>query len=268
MLHLLTNWPQVQRKIAAAKHILFLSDFDGTLSPIVKHPARAELANNIRQSLLRLSRDNRFTIGIISGRKLSDLQEKVGIRGLIYVGNHGLEIAGPEESWIHPQAAAMKQALNHVYDALKVALDKTTGVLIENKGLSLSVHYRQVPPSEICKVMDLLAKVVNERQMQDKLSSTSGKMVCEIRPLVGWDKGNVVQLLHNKFADSQGRLLTFYLGDDLNDEGAFKALNNDNAVTIYVGSEKQSQSSSARYFLRSVIEVNELLRLVSDSRTL
>ena len=73
MQHLLSVWPEVAEHLRDARHILLLTDYDGTLTPIVERPDMANLSEDIRKLLQTLARQHRFTLGIISGRALADL---------------------------------------------------------------------------------------------------------------------------------------------------------------------------------------------------
>ena len=108
MEHLLSVWPRVTLQIRDARHILLLTDFDGTLTPIVERPELANLTENTRLVLEALARRYEFRVGVISGRALADLKDKVGIPGIIYAGNHGLEIEGPEITFVNPVAEEIK----------------------------------------------------------------------------------------------------------------------------------------------------------------
>ena len=84
-------------------------------------------------------------LGIVSGRSLVDLRDRVGLDGLIYAGNHGLEIQGNGLDFLHPEASRLMEEMGLIYQELELALESYPGVIGENKGLSLSLHYRQTP---------------------------------------------------------------------------------------------------------------------------
>ena len=129
-----------------------LSDFDGTLTPIVERPEMAVLAPGVRQTLVDLTGHHKFILGVVSGRSLHDLEDKVGIPGMIYAGNHGLELSGPGLEFVHPEADGMRPILNEVFEILKKELGHLPGVVLENKGLSLSVHYRVAPDASVGQI--------------------------------------------------------------------------------------------------------------------
>ena len=102
MEHLLSVWPKIIEKIKRARKVLFLSDYDGTLTSIVEKPELAELSESTRNMLKELTFQRHFILGIISGRALADLKEKVNINGIVYAGNHGFEIEGPGLMFVNP----------------------------------------------------------------------------------------------------------------------------------------------------------------------
>jgi trehalose 6-phosphate phosphatase len=255
MEHLLTAWPKVVEQIRTAKHILFLTDFDGTLTPIVEKPEDAILPDTTRNMLQMLLRQ-KVTIGIISGRALADLKEKVSLPGIIYAGNHGLEIDGPGLFYINPLAEDIKPFFRIIRKVLDLTVGSIRGVFVEDKGIGLSVHYRQVEEGNVGHLKIMVERAVNVPGARGIFKVTAGKKVCEIRPAVNWDKGKAIRLLMKRLSKGgrQSGLLPIYLGDDLTDEDGFKTIEKyGNGITVYIG--ENHFDSAARYFLRSPDEV-------------
>ncbi len=265
MEHLLSAWPEVVKQFKSARHILLLLDYDGTLTPIVERPELANLPKTARQLLQALARQRRFTLGVISGRALVDLRDKVGISDIIYAGNHGLEIEGPGVSFVNPLAEEFRPVLRLMHYVLAQALGAIKGVLVEDKGLTLSVHYRQVPADKSTAVKNIFNRIAQGAATLGKIRITSGKKVYEIRPAVAWDKGKAIKLLMNKYGKGgrKSQLLPIYIGDDLTDEDGFKVIENyGGGISIFVG--EANLSSAARYFLRSPEEVNKFLSMLLE----
>ena len=193
MPHLLNVWTSVAPRLSDAPDVLLLLDYDGTLAPIAPRPELAVLPAAARRVLADLSVHPRFRPGIISGRGLSDLRERVGVPGIIYAGNHGLEIIGAGDDFVHPQAAGLRPALERVGSELQSRLAGYPGVLVEDKGLTLSVHYRQTDASLVPPVERTFDDVVSAAPVGLKV--TRGKMVLEVRPDVAWGKGNAIAKL-------------------------------------------------------------------------
>ena len=256
MEHLGSAWSNISSRLKDASRVLLLMDYDGTLTPIVERPELANLAEETRHLLEALTHQPDFTVAIISGRALVDLKNKVNLNGLVYVGNHGLEIEGPEISFVSPVGEETKTKLRTINYVLSRALGAIKGVLIESKGLSLSVHYRQVAESEIEEVKGILEHIVGGLRAAGKVRIAAGKKVYEIRPVVDWDKGKVVKLLIKKCFKGARRsgLLPIYFGDDLADEEAFKVIEDyGQGISVFVGEAKQN--TAARYFVESPTEV-------------
>jgi trehalose 6-phosphate phosphatase len=260
MKHLLSSFPGILEEIQKAKHILFLIDFDGTLTPIVEKPEMAVLSEKTREILRALAAQRHYTVGIISGRALADLKEKINVNGLIYAGNHGFEIEGPGLSFINPIADEIKPFFRVVRQILILTLGTIKGVLVEDKGITLSVHYRQVDEEKAKEIESLVKRAVNGSVSQEIFKVTTGKKVYEVRPAVNWDKGKAIRLLMKRYGKG-GRnsgLLPIYLGDDLTDEDGFRMIEKyGNGITVHVG--ESNSTSIARYYLKSPDEVQIFL---------
>ncbi|MBI2853502.1 MAG: trehalose-phosphatase [Chloroflexi bacterium] len=266
MEHLFLSWPEVSRQLKAARRVALFSDYDGTLAPIVERPELAEMPGETRKLLEIFARQRRHTVGILSGRALSDLRDRLNIKGIVYAGNHGLEIEGPGIHFVDPVAEELRPILKLMHRALTRALRAIRGILVENKGLTLSVHYRLAGDQEEGQVRSIFDGVVANARSLGKIRVTNGKKVLEVRPPVDWDKGRAIVFLIDAYARRNGkdRALPIFLGDDLTDEDGFKVLKERNGISIYVGEE--STCSSARYFLKSPDEVREFLARLLECR--
>src|SRR6266851_7679279 len=134
---------EVAARVARAPYLLLCVDFDGTLAPIVEHPALAELSPPLRAVLQALAGRENVSVAVISGRERGELGALVGIPDLIYGGNHGLEISGPGFFFVEPTAQAHRESLRELAVDLASRLQTVPGTFVEDKGLTLSVHYRR-----------------------------------------------------------------------------------------------------------------------------
>src|SRR4030042_4007093 len=205
MRYLFDAWDSVNRRLKSADHILFLSDYDGTLTPIVDKPESANLHQETRKLLRTLAKNRRYTVGIVSGRALPDLKSKVDLEGIIYAGNHGLEIEGFGSSFLEPIAEEMRPFLQMLNQALSATLRGIKGAFVENKGLTVSVHYRLVDDAEEGRMKDTFRKVTDPLHVMGKIRITQGKKVYEIRPPVDWDKGKAIAWFMAKCKEVKGR---------------------------------------------------------------
>lgn len=261
MRYLFEYWNNLKSDFARKIVVLFL-DYDGTLTPIVETPDKAVLSFETKRLLRRLIKNPKCKLAIISGRALGALKKKVDIPGIVYVGNHGLEIVGPKIKFESPLSLRYKRILEQIKDDLELKLSAIKGAFIEDKGLSLSVHYRLTDRTQIPKVKTILHEATILYTVRDKIKIKRGKKVFEIRPAVEWDKGKVVLwlLARWEFSLSDKDILPVYLGDDVTDEDAFKALRN-KGITIFVGGPKKS---NAQYYLKDTQEVKDFLNRIAQ----
>ena len=167
---------------------LFL-DFDGTLSPIVESPSLAKIDPEIKNLLERLVEQSGVSVTIVSGRALDDVRERAGVKGVIYAGNHGLEIESDTICFREPNAENLRLELRHLLMQLELSVSDTQGTEIEHKGLSASVHYRRVNP----ELHDWLRNTVCDTVSKSRsFVCRDGKMVVEVRPRIDWHKGHAV----------------------------------------------------------------------------
>ncbi len=146
MKHLFGAWESLASACRAADHTLVLADYDGTLTPIAQRPEDAIISESMRNRMILLAGVPGFSLGIISGRELNEVQSLVAIGGIYYGGNHGLEMDGPGFNFINPTAERARPLFHELAGQLDVALRPVDGIIIQDKGLSLSVHYRLVKP--------------------------------------------------------------------------------------------------------------------------
>lgn len=255
MQHLFRSWESFSSNIRDSSHILLFSDYDGTLTPIVSRPDEAILSPEVREKLRALAEKPNFSVGIVSGRSLSEIKVMVGIEEIYYAGNHGLEIEGPGLKFINLEAKAAQVEIKDLVRQFSAQLGSTEGVIVEDKGLSLSIHYRLVKESEKNKVAEIFRQITSPRLREGKIKVTSGKKVWEVRPPIDWHKGKAVEAIvaEMKKILKYAKLLTIYLGDDTTDEDAFRVVHRPQGWSIFVGEE--NPSSNAEYFLNSTSEV-------------
>jgi trehalose-phosphatase len=257
--HLLSCWGSVSARIKQAKHILLLIDYDGTLTPIVERPELANLSPQVRACLQELAENPRLTLGIISGRTLEDLRERVGINSIIYTGNHGLEIEGPGISFVNSTAKEREPLLHSLCEELNKALAGIKGARADDKRLTLSVHYRLVDEAQLDKLNKIFHRIVNGLVTSDKIKITLSKKAYDIRPAVNWDKGKAIKLIAQKFEEGN-RPLMIFLGDDVTDYNGFRLVNENAGISVYVGEE--TTEPVAQYFLYSPKDVYHFLNMM------
>jgi len=262
--HLFSVWQEFSKRLKAASRVLLLCDYDGTITPIVERPELADLSEKTRQLLQALARQSSFTVGILSGRALADLRLRVGISGIIYAGNHGLEIEGPGIGFVIPLAEEMRPVFHLINQVLSKALTPIRGVQVEDKGLTVSVHYRMVEEGKSEEVRNIFERVIANARSLGKVITTSGKKVYEVRPAVKWDKGEAIALLIDRYGKTKTKkeLLPIFLGDDQTDEDGFRVIEKHDGISVFVG--EQTNNSAARYYLKSPAEVEQFLERLAQ----
>jgi len=254
--YLLDQWPRLALELGRSRSACILLDFDGTLSPFAAKPHLVTIPAEAKSALIELSQDRRIRVGVISGRSLADIRQMVGVPGIYYAGNHGLELEGPDLKFAHPCAEERRGEVADFAGALTRLLSGFEGAIVEDKGLTASVHYRLVRRGE---VEPLLRAVEEEARGRRGLVLRHGKRVVEIRPDIPWGKGEAAELVITIMGEG---CLPVYVGDDETDEEAFRSP----MIHWTVRVMDPATPTAARYWLRSVAEVHAFLgKLVSWS---
>lgn len=252
MKNILLCWDRVKKELSNNYIMLFL-DYDGTLAPIAVRPNKAITPQKTQGLLKKLSGTPGYKIVIISGRSLKDIKRRINIKDIIYVGNHGVEIEGPKIKFASRIPSGYRVIIERIKSDLHKKLLSIKGVILEDKGFSLSIHFRLADKKQIPEVKTIIHESIITCLIANKIKIKSGKMVMEINPPVKWDKGKAaLWLLARQQAVLKGKgIFSIYIGDDLTDEDAFKVLKN-KGLTIFVGKPK---ASSAQYYLNDPNEV-------------
>ena len=199
MPHLLYVWPSLSQRLRDADQVLLLFDYDGTLTPIVEQPSAAVLSPAVKQRLAGLAAADKFVVGVVTGRSLSDIAARVAIPDLIYAGNHGLEIQGQGLDFVHETAAELAPVQERIEVRLREEMTGLPGVIIQPKGLSLSVHYRMTPDSRVKQVEDTFASVVAPFVESALVRTTTGKKSWRSVPTSTGTKARPLPSFRNRF---------------------------------------------------------------------
>jgi trehalose 6-phosphate phosphatase len=266
-----------------------ITDVDGTISPIVDRPEDAYVLPAAREALLGL-RDLLVLVAVVSGRSVSDARQMVNVEGLTYVGNHGLEIWSSQGAQLVPEArpwvpriaavlgevarrleadtdtASAESASDERETSVDPARGKLTGIRIENKGASASLHYRLAP--DATRARRELLTILARYAVTSGLRVEEGRMVINLLPPLTVTKGSAVTWLVREHALQS----VVYLGDDTTDAHAFKALGvlrqSDRIQTLGVGVLGPDSPPSVRQLadvtLSSVNAVADVLSGVLD----
>jgi len=243
------------KKSAATKSIVVFLDYDGTLTPIVDTPDKAILSPQTRDVLIELSK--KCVVGIISGRDMKNVKTLVGIDSLIYAGSHGFEITGPREfKESSSKGIAFLPALDQAQKVLEEAISQIKGVLVERKKFAIAVHYRLADPADVPEIEHAVDKV---NSLHQDLRKAYGKKVFELQPNIDWHKGKALLYLLEALGLDKENVLSLYIGDDVTDEDAFRALEN-KGIGIVVWDTPFP--TAAKYSLKNTDEVRTFLSLL------
>lgn len=191
-------------------------------------------------------------MGILSGRSLATAQKMVGVPNLIYGGNHGHEIKGAGRFFVHPVAKDKKALVENAILFLQVCLRGVSGLVFENKGLSLSVHFRKLGKRAQLRFRKTFIDITRTKDFMKGLRIREGKCVFEILPKTNWNKGSALKVIRKRIPTKS---MVLFAGDDHTDEDAFAALGK-NDIGIQIGRNPRSR---AAYYLKSQKEVSRLL---------
>jgi trehalose 6-phosphate phosphatase len=249
---LMPTWlPEAAERIAAAPTVSLFLDFDGTLTPIVAEPKQAWLDASTRKALANVSCKSGIVTTIISGRSIQDLRMRVDLPDIIYAGNRGLEISGRQLEFVEPVAATRSVQLMDITDCLASRLQGISGVLVEFKGLTCTVHYRSAADTVIPTVEKAMHAAI--APFASLFQVDAGEKALDIIPRIGWHKGCAVSWINERLGLRDA--LCIYFGDDRTDEDAFGTL--PGAMTFRIGEDSESR---AKYCVESPAEVREFLQ--------
>src|SRR6266516_3831447 len=246
------------QRFAGKQPAVFL-DYDGTLTPIRDRPEDAVISDSMREAVRRLA--ERVPVGVVSGRDRRVVQELMGLYNLIVAGSHGFDIWSPAGGSIQrEEGMSFEGLLREVEARLRTELADLPGALVEPKKSSVAAQFRLVPEEQRPRVKEIVDAILSEHPAELKV--TPGKMVFEIQPKLGWDKGKAVLYLLEALGLDRDDVVPVYLGDDITDEDAFRALAG-RGIGIFVGSaddpETVGRTTVADYVLNTIGEGEQFL---------
>jgi trehalose 6-phosphate phosphatase len=123
-----------------------------------------------------------------------DLRRRVGVLGIVYAGEHGMEIRGQGIQFIEPGALARRGVIKLIARELTSSLREMPGVFVEEKHLTVAVHYRNARREDTAEIEDRVRTVVEIAGTQAEMRP--GKMVWEILPRTEWRKGQAAEWIY------------------------------------------------------------------------
>jgi trehalose 6-phosphate phosphatase len=195
-----------------------LTDVDGTLAPIAERAEEAAVPPTVRDALARLS-ERYGLVGCISGRRATDARRLVGLDGIAYAGNHGLELLlpGDEDPRLDPSVTGKEMAAAEFLAGVDGAALRAAGLRPEDKGPIQALHWRGAEDEAAAEAR---AHEIAIEAGHAGLEPRWGRKVLEMRPVGGGGKDAAVAAL--LVADGVDRAV--YAGDDRTDLDAFRRL--------------------------------------------
>jgi trehalose 6-phosphate phosphatase len=211
-------------------------DFDGVLSPIVENATTSTVPGPVVASLSQLAKKLGL-LAVISGRPVDFLTSRIHIPGVPLLGSYGIEQFRDGDRWLDPEAKKWLSPVRKAGKVLAELLDTSSGVKIEEKPVSVAVHWRMAPNRKLAA--DNVRRVASQVADETGLRLVPGKFVEELRPPIEMDKGSAISSLI-----SANNLITVaYAGDDLGDVPALRAVQDAGGYALVVehGSETDSR---------------------------
>lgn len=237
-------WPDISRRVRNAKNIALFLDFDGTLVDFRPRPDQVQLHTRTRTALRKVATHRAVRVIVISGRRRASLLQFVKVPRVFLHGLYGRE---KEDGLVVSRTAAEK--ISKAREALASLPDRAPGIFIEEKGASLAVHFRDASRQSERRARARLRKLLTD--CRPHLTIIRAGNVWELVPSHVRGKGHAVRVLLREFGAA---FLPIYIGDDLTDEPAFRALRK--GITVLVGSRRPS---SAHFSLRNPAQVGIFL---------
>ncbi|KAF5286476.1 hypothetical protein FQR65_LT12559 [Abscondita terminalis] len=228
--------------IQPSNDVVLLLDYDGTLAPIMPHPDLSVIPKETKALLRRLCATPQCYVAVISGRGVDNVMEMVGVEEITYAGNHGLEILFPDGSkFAYPIPEGVCERLEKLDRTLQHLCKD--GAWIENKGTSLTFHYRD-GPLDFRKGFESKAKALIE---EAGFKPEHAHLAVEAKPVVQWNKGRAALYILEKVYGTNwaDKINVIYAGDDVTDEDALSILRGV-AGTIRVTSLTTTKTSAER----------------------
>jgi trehalose 6-phosphate phosphatase len=240
-----------------------ITDIDGTISQTVSNPQRAKVSPLCRQYLSKLCHRIAL-VAAISGRPVDECRHMLKIEEMVYIGNHGLE------RWSEGHSEFTKDAQSYT-GLIKSAINELTPLLpmkciiIENKGVTASIHYRLCQNPQSAKKNILNA--IDNSPHSKSLRIMQGRMIIDIMPLLEITKGTATLDLMREYHLQS----CIYMGDDFTDIDAFRAIKkarrNSNfqgfAIGITSHEMPKKLTEEADFTLKGISDVERFLKWFS-----
>ncbi len=236
--------------------LIVLADFDGTLAEFHPNPA-APMLTEIRREWLRDIAAQPLTFaGIVSGRRIADLRRRASLPPhCYYAGLHGMEIEQAGRRWQHPHLDLARADVQALFPVLETVVEQYPGALLEDKSVSVAVHVRAVAYDKRAEALAVAEACAAPWLASGRLRRLEGSLVVEFLPNLACHKGDATEWIVEDVQARTGlRAWVVFLGDDVTDEDAFRAITR--GLGVLVG----SRQTAASHQLDGIADVDTLLR--------
>jgi trehalose-phosphatase len=243
----------VGEQVSRAQAVLLCLEFDGVLVPAREEEAFVCPSPQMQRVLWSLARQRKFRLAFLSYRSRFELQTRIGLPDVWYVGCHGLELSGPGEVFVHPSAAVYSQQLQPLAARLSEVLRSSPDLDLEDRGLTLRVPLQNQPASLRERITDIVHDLTRRHAPTCRLIVAEDWL--EVRPDISWDRSAALERVQASLDPFE--VLAVYLGSD-EEEGTFRSLGD--AVTVRTG---ECERSEAQYYVAGPPDVRRFLEWVS-----
>ncbi len=212
----LLDYLDAVRRLAGHRPMGLFVDVDGTISPLVSTPAEATVSPAVRSALAALSAE--VTVVALTGRDTASARRIVGVAEIAYAGNHGMEWWEDGAATVEPLVRPYVGRIHRLAVHLGSAMADEPGVLLEDKGPSLAIHYRLA--AEPAAARQRVLAVLGGPGGAGDLPVREGKMLIEVLPPVAVNKGTAIA----RTVERRALASVLVLGDDTTDVDAFEAV--------------------------------------------
>lgn len=232
-------------------------DFDGVLSPIVEDPAASEMPEHVAASLTRLG-GILGLLAVISGRPAEFLRHRIPIPGVRLLGSYGIEQIRDGERRVDPEAEKWFAAVNVASRALRSHLRASRGVRVEEKSVSVAVHWRQAPDQDVAA--DEVRRATARIAADTGLRLESGKLTDELLPPIDTDKGSALVAL----LATRSLTTVAYAGDDVGDIPALRAVREAGGYALVVDHGPETNAQLLKFADQTYAGVDEFAAWLAD----
>jgi len=206
----------------------FLLDVDGTILDIAASPRQVWVPADLRRTLPRLATATGGALALVSGRSINDIDLIFSPLQFAAVGVHGAEMRLSGDGEVRPRVAPLRTELKR---KLATVGELGPGILVEDKGYSLALHYR-LAPQKGPALLAAVTKICQSEGDEERVEILPGKLMVDVKP-AGINKGDAVSELmqHAPFAGRR----PIFIGDDTTDVPVFNLVPKFGGLAFSVG---------------------------------